>query len=294
MSYTRPDQKGESKAAKLIPENQQSIEAFLIQHAGGNDLATAMNATVNATASVSKDHTDKKIIYLTDIKTRSARSIPDTSSTLPTEFEIFIYDYFVEQLVRGNLPLQAAAERYGLDVMATFSDAFIAEVGSLNEGYQDALSSQTSPGGRQDADDILLSQDSIDMLTSHSCLASLWELMLSYYQQVFVVSWPNLSESPELRLSPILTATYLSSDTSDLIGHKTFNFDQDILDAYLKSGMQWWRGERPAKGVDLTEVNRKCRWCDFRDECEWLQEHDLANLRRVREKWRARDPVSVV
>ena len=167
----------------------------------------------------------------------------------------------------------------------------------LNEQYQDALSSQEPSSGRRGPDEFLASQDSIDLLTSHNSLSSLWELMQSYYRQLLLLPQSQASppsQGPKSRLSPILTATYLSNSTSELIGHKTFQFDREMLDTYLKNGMQWWRGERPPKGVDLTEINRKCRWCDFREECEWLQEHDLANLRRVREKWRERDAASVV
>lgn len=296
LSYTMPDPKGEKTAAKVLPENQQSIEAFLTQHAGGNDIATAMNSA-GKLQSASTSTFESKTLYLTDIKTRSSKSIPDTSSTLPTQFQLFLYHHFIEQLALGRLPLQAIAQRYGLDVDATFSDQFIAEVGGLNEQYQDALSSQESSSGRREPDEFLASQDSIDLLTSHNSLSSLWELMQSYYRQLFLLrpsqAAPS-SQEPKSRLSPVLTATYLSNSTSELIGHKTFQFDQEMLDTYLKSGMQWWRGERPPKGVDLTEVNRKCRWCDFREECEWLQEHDLANLRKVREKWRERDAASVV
>ena len=296
LSYAMPDPSGEKTAAKVLPENQQDIKAFLTQHAGGNDLATAMNSAGKPESSSTRDF-KPKTIYLTDIKTRSSKSIPDTSSTLPTQFQLFLYHNFIEQLALGHLPLQAIAQRYGLDVDATFSDQFIAEVGGLNEQYQEAMSSQESSSGRREPDEFLASQDSIDLLTSHNSLSSLWELMRSYYRQLFLLpssQTSSPSQALKSRLSSILTATYLSSSTSELIGHKTFQFDQEMLDAYLKNGMQWWRGERSPKGVDLTEVNRKCRWCDFREECAWLQEHDLANLRRVREKWRERDPASVV
>lgn len=299
LSYDMPDPKGETNATKILPKDQASIADYLMQHAGGNDMATALNRESASTAGLSptKAGSPRKMIYLTDIKTRSAKSVPDTSSTLPTQFQLFLYHHFLEQVARGNLPLQAIAERYGLDVEATFSDEFIVQVGGLNHIYDDVQSTQGS-----NAIPVPGSQSSMDMLLGHNNLRSLWELMLTHFQEIFITKpserapTSSTSENPsqQVRLSPILTATYLASDTSNLIGHKTFQFDQGILDTYLENGMLWWKGKRPAKGVELSEVNRKCRRCDFRDDCEWLQARDLANLRKVREKWRERGDASMV
>ena len=50
--------------------------------------------------------------------------------------------------------------------------------------------------------------------------------------------------------------------------------------------MQWWRGDRPAQGVEIEEAF-KCRSCDFADDCEWrLKKVDEAKekLRLSRKK----------
>lgn len=294
LGYQNPDPKGENAAAKLLPEDQKTITEYLTKHAGGHDITTAMNQDIadpkkSPIAAHSSAISCEKVIYLTDIKTRASRSIPDTASTLPTQFQLFLYHHFIEQLALGRFPLQAVADRYELDVDATFSDEFIAQVGGLNDVYIDAMSTQNSGSSFLDA-----SQTSMDLLLNHNSLSSLWELLMSYVQHVFVQPSSENSSTQQLRLSPILTASYLSSETSDLIGHKFFQFDQELLDTYLREGMRWWRGERPAQGVALTEVARKCRWCDFRDDCEWLQERDLDNLRKARERWRERESPSVV
>jgi len=32
--------------------------------------------------------------------------------------------------------------------------------------------------------------------------------------------------------------------------------------------MNWWRGKREARGVDIQEAY-KCGYCEFADECTW-------------------------
>jgi exonuclease V len=42
-----------------------------------------------------------------------------------------------------------------------------------------------------------------------------------------------------------------------VIGRKSFAFDEAVLHAYVQDVLQWWRGERPPRGVDL-EHTRRC------------------------------------
>ena len=42
-----------------------------------------------------------------------------------------------------------------------------------------------------------------------------------------------------------------------VIGRKSFSFDEAILHAYVQDVLQWWRGERPPRGVDF-EHTRRC------------------------------------
>jgi exonuclease V len=42
-----------------------------------------------------------------------------------------------------------------------------------------------------------------------------------------------------------------------VIGRKIFDFDEAVLHAYVQDVLQWWRGERPPRGVDL-EHTRRC------------------------------------
>jgi exonuclease V len=46
-------------------------------------------------------------------------------------------------------------------------------------------------------------------------------------------------------------------ETPRVIGRKSFAFDEAVLHAYVQDVLQWWRGERPPRGVDL-EHTRRC------------------------------------
>jgi exonuclease V len=47
------------------------------------------------------------------------------------------------------------------------------------------------------------------------------------------------------------------SESSRVIGRKSFAFDEAAMQAHLQDVLQWWRGERPPRGVDL-EHSRRC------------------------------------
>lgn len=167
-------------------------------------------------------------------------------------------------------------------------------------------------------------QDTIDILLQHNNVASLWGFMLDQFRETFLLSSshereaaaaaapppsnlpepqhpesstpPTLSQvlhplttstpSPPLptRLSPLLTAHYISSSRSTstsssslpkprLIGSKSIIFNPWFLRNYLYDTLAFWRGERPPKGVPLSDA-WKCRACEFRDGCEWIKEQD--------------------
>jgi exonuclease V len=46
-------------------------------------------------------------------------------------------------------------------------------------------------------------------------------------------------------------------ETPGVIGRKSFAFDEAVLHAYVQDVLQWWRGERPPRGVDF-EHTRRC------------------------------------
>jgi len=45
-------------------------------------------------------------------------------------------------------------------------------------------------------------------------------------------------------------------ETPRVIGRKSFAFDEKVLHAHVQDVLQWWRGERPPRGVDLKHTRR--------------------------------------
>lgn len=323
LSYTCPDAKLEAKVNKterkkqevILPEYQSSIMEYLLapaQEEDGKSISDSLTGPRSPVPSPRQRRSEKRI-YITDVKTRGVSTLPTGSSLLPTILQLHLYHHMLENFAQGNFPLDRLTDRYDLDPKETFSDSFIAQVGGLNQDLFDTFSS--SPEASMQ---VLSSQDSMDILLRHSNLSALWDFMLSEFRQTFFFSpfasgdnstpsptpqsisdLPNSASQPT-RLSPVLTAQYLSPSYKHnpkpgqslpkpaVIGHKSFLFDPDFLKSYLTNSLAWWRGERPPRGVELAEA-WKCRTCDFRYDCYWIFERDEAAVREALERRRMRE-----
>jgi exonuclease V len=327
VSYECPDPKLEEETSNtgrkeahvednMLPEYQTSIKDYLLaaggRKNGGQSIASAMMRDETPTP---RKTPKEKRIYITDVKTRAHPTLPAGASIRPTVLQLHLYHHMLENLAQGNFALIQLTERYGLDANETFSDSFIAQIGGLNQEISEIASSQE--GGPLDqitASQIASSQDSMDVLLRHNNLGSLWDFMISQFRQTFLLPI-NTDEPPTptpqstsdldpplalpTRLSPLLTAEYLAPTYKHVagtakksIGSKSFNFNAAFLRSYLEDNLAWWRGERPAKGVELQEA-WKCRSCDFRDDCEWIHERDAAALAEAQERKKMREIAGV-
>lgn len=73
--------------------------------------------------------------------------------------------------------------------------------------------------------------------------------------QSAVVQGPRLTTA-ELRPSGFQDALS-QQEAPKVIGTKRFTFDEAAMHAYLRDVLQWWRGERPPRGVEV-EQTRRC------------------------------------
>ncbi|RMZ47296.1 hypothetical protein CA14_001946 [Aspergillus flavus] len=338
LSYECPDSELEATAASyyadveasraVLPEYQMSLSDYLLSPSQGGKRLTDLSWNGEQEDSLddtgigsqsSSEAFSLPRIYMTDVKTRASASVPTvkSSSFRPTLLQLQMYYHMLNRLATSeDVSIELLASRYGLDPTRTFTDAFIAEVGGLNDQFFDTLSSQEfdrdftpeDAAGRRTsygADSAPPgSQDSTSILLAHNNLTSLWKLMKDQLRLTFLppahstpVSvapsipsefQPGLLEPYPTVLSPLLTARYLSSapttDTeSRLLGSRSFLFDPTTLTAYLSDQMEWWRGERNPRGVEVMDA-WKCRICEFRDECSWRQERELAFAKRRRRR----------
>ncbi|EAS32366.3 uncharacterized protein CIMG_03390 [Coccidioides immitis RS] len=322
LSYECPDPELEAasdpgsievrSATSLTPEGK-SLSNYLLSAAGGGKTLSEFASTKTSWTGgvVPAPSTTGKKIYITDIKTRRSSAKPPTVSSIafrPTLIQLHLYYHMLTRLITSDdITIDAIASRHRLKTDQPFSDVFIAQVGSLNDGFLDINS---SPQSNPDSDQTAPSsneQDSVSILLKHNSLSSLWSLMKEHFHLTFLPK-PQIPEipnvpgednandnkiSPPTLLSPLLTAEYISS-TSDpskpmeYIGSRSFFFDANDLYPYLADGMRFWRGGRSAKGVGMVEA-WKCRICEFRDECEWREAKEKEIIGKGKGKKQAKE-----
>ncbi|KAI9784666.1 MAG: hypothetical protein M1816_000782 [Peltula sp. TS41687] len=245
-----------------LPGVQRTLDSYLMSSARGVGVDGG-----DETEGEEKDEEEKKDlrpppissssssrkIYITDVKTRTNQKIPGPIAFRPTYLQLMIYHRLLSDLASNRVDPDTLFARFRLDPSARFTDAFIAEVGSLNDSHShetDVPLPSSSSGGH----------DSLDMLTQHNTLRSLWELMMSSFHETFPLGRSSIGD--------VLQAEYRSQRDGGILGSKTFLMDEGSLQAYLDEGMSWWKGRREAMGVPIEEAY-KCRMCEFADGCEW-------------------------
>ncbi|OQV05742.1 hypothetical protein CLAIMM_10421 [Cladophialophora immunda] len=345
LSYECPDPKLEDMSRSLLekedvepppPEYQASIRDYLVtnetRHQGqslsealrdGNDVGRETGSRSTARRTRESEQDDERRIYIIDVKTRGTPTLPTGSAIRPTLVQLHLYHHMLENMAQGQFPLSQLAERYKFDIHETFSDAFIAQIGGLNQEVFEL--SQQSDDVRQELPPS--TQDSMDILLQHNTLASLWDFMMEQYRMTFIIPSSSTSApappitnsfdrnqdasvpppsslsalatppSQPTRLSPILTARYISTNykhhgsaeaQSHILGSKSILFNPAFLTSSLYSSLAFWKGEREPRGVGVMDA-WKCRICEFRDECAWIKERDENMVKEARERRRLKE-----
>ncbi|OGE54902.1 hypothetical protein PENARI_c005G08229 [Penicillium arizonense] len=310
LSYECPDPGLEGTAAgyyadlaasrAALPEYQMSLSDFLLSSAqggrslpewgqgGGEEVAVPEELELKLPAEVY----GLPRVYMTDVKTKASRSIPTVKSTgfRPTLLQLQLYYHMLNRLITSDdVTIDVLAARYNFNPESSFTNAFVSEVGGLNDEFFDALSSEEceaspTPDAKNPASSPPASQDSTSILMTHNTLSRLWAFMKDQLRLTFLpeatstsiapsipsTSQPEILEEYQTLLSPVLTARYLSSAAEDEsqsrhLGSRSFLYDPTTMTSYLSDQMTWWRGERDPRGVEVMDA-WKCRICEFRDE----------------------------
>lgn len=188
----------------------------------------------------------KKATYIVDIKTRKSKTLPSGSQVRPTRMQLMMYRRLLIDLATNKVDSQVIFDRYGVDSSKTFSDTFIAAM-SVVDGKIEDYDGRLEP-----------SLDLLDEATTYNNLNSLWAFMIVEFEKSIIPS----------AVSPLLTVEYRDSSTGHLLGNRYFTFEQEEIEKWSDSEMQWWRGKRDARGVDIEEAY-KCGICDFAETCHW-------------------------
>ena len=251
LSFACPDQDLEeaitesrlSSSAPPVPENQITITDFYASH----------NAHANPWVGNPHALEPARKVFITDIKTRTAKSLPSKASMRPTLMQLMLYRRLLTALATGLVPRDTVLARYKLSPDAAFSDTFISGIAALD--YNFGASASTS-------DDRALfsgTAASVSELRQHNSLARLWDLMLAQ----FAITIPT----PDA-VGSVLTVEFRSQADGAVLGTRTFANDDEELARYVQDEMRWWKGQRLPRGVDVEEAF-KCRICEFAEGCEW-------------------------
>ena len=272
LSYICPEPELEEaeenrKIAKKMPAaDQKTITDFL----GPSTLESQGTDLFNKVRFPLPERPSK--IYITDVKTRGTKSIPQAPSFRPTLMQLMLYHRILSNLATNKVNAEVIFDRYELNADVSFSDGFVAQIGSLNE---DEFLPSDIPFTPQEDSEPPSSQDSMTVLLAHNSLRQLWILMIQEFTHTFSAGVKSIGN--------VLKAEYRTPTDGAILGSKTFLYDDKVMQEYLDSEMRWWRGERAAEGVCIEEAY-KCRTCDFFDDCSWRRNKIEEATLKMRER----------
>ncbi|PIA95817.1 putative exonuclease V, mitochondrial [Cercospora beticola] len=283
VSYACPDEKFEAdmlamqEAAKnggskikkeTLPADQRTMTDYL---RGSQEQDTILNSQA-AWSGTPARRRSARTIYLSDVKTRGSRTVPSGKMLKSTQMQLMLYRRFLNDLAANEVEASRIFDLYKLDANANFSDDFLASMAKLQPSSPTPSQSAFAGFEVDDANDEMMPSadhdvsgyDPLDEILSHNTLSSLWSHMIAEFRLTIPIS------SSSSCISPLLTAEFRDASSGSLIGRRSFAYDADVLEEYVKSEMSWWRGEREAQGVqDIEEAGYKCRSCKFADICTW-------------------------
>jgi exonuclease V len=261
LSYTSPDlgfeqelsQSQSSQSGKSKPtENQSSITDYL------DPL--------------------RRRVYLTDVKTRGSARLPSGAALRPSRMQLFMYHRLLGDMAAGRLDFPKIVSRYGLQLEARFSDAFMAQIGSLHDEVFDEMEEDgmlpVAPVQMTDASSSTGRESPPPPNPiKYRSIAQILPLVQAELSQTF----PQGADT----LGDLVAIVYRHRDGGRIIGNHIFPTDHEALSRYLNLNFAWWLGRRSPEGVPIEEAY-KCRMCEFAESCEWRKEREDEIVRRSR------------
>ena len=220
-----------------------------------------------ASVSLGTGENEQKV-YVCDVKTRGQRSLPSKAASRQTRMQLMLYRKLLESLSLNTVNAESVFERYGLAPLTSFSESFLS-------GFDDKSDEDVQFDSKKAHSVIPMNE-----LRSYPNLISLWSLMISDVQQTITT------------ISDTLRAEYRYAKTGEVIGNELMVYSARDIDAYIEQEMEWWKGAREAKGVEIEEAF-KCQKCDFADTCTWRKDKIEEATEKHRLRKRAREKSEV-
>lgn len=254
LTYTCPDSdleasltRKEIKAPGNTAQGSQKIMKQFLQR-------DATTETTDDWVGHVEDHDMQPKIYIGDTKTTGRNGVPPESYIKAARMQLMLYRQLLIAMASNEVPADAFFNKYGLDPQADFSGTFIGEIAALDAQF--APSSQASEYEAT----FNTPEASASELHAYHNLTLLWSAMI----QEFMITIPNAEEM----VGQVLNLEYRKSSDGSLIGNRAFPYDSQEIDKYISDVMNWWKGRRSVKGVEIEDAF-KCRSCEFAEGCEW-------------------------
>ncbi|KAH8204900.1 hypothetical protein TruAng_000939 [Truncatella angustata] len=225
----------------------------------------------------------RRRVYLSDVKTRGSTRLPTGAALRPSRVQLFMYHRLLSEMAAGQLDLLKIVDRYGLQPQVRFSDAFMAQIGSLHdevfdevEPGEDAISApskQTGSGYPEPSPKLDDGTSPPPDLIKYRSIQQIIPLVESELRETF----PQGADT----LGDVVAVVYRHRDDGRIIGNQTFPTDPEALSKYLKLDLAWWTGKRSPDGVPIEEAY-KCGICEFAESCEWRTEKSNEIMRKSR------------
>ena len=188
-----------------------------------------------------KEERRGRTVYLSDIKTRGSKKPPSGAASLrPTKIQLFLYHRLLSEMIAGKFDFMGVLRRLDIAPDEPFSDAFLAQVGSLHDDvFYDA-----EPVSSESEDDA--ESDHPPGFVRYRTVRELLALLREELRLTFVEDGASLGQ--------LVSVDYRYRGDGSIIGTNTFPVDYEALGLQLESDLEWWKGEREPKGVDIEDA----------------------------------------
>ncbi|KAK0456175.1 exonuclease V [Armillaria borealis] len=234
-------------------------------------------------------------LRLIDTKTRRSEFLPSDEDTLSSRLQLMLYHRLLSSLISTETPFDFTRfwEQANVDPAWQFSERFLTQTGSLLGTFHPAFTCLN------DLTTLWRNTTSkLDIPGIDPCLQLIYrrqepkeDIMPGMLNKIFDLGTEEesaellwaLQESQLKHLNNISGKGGSNDAIPPVIGTKEFKLDDDFLDDYLTSVLDWWMGRRRPKGVSETQT-RRCNSCEYISGCEWREAKAKQRLQRSKSK----------
>lgn len=188
-------------------------------------------------------------LILTDNKTRKTKSMPGLEQRRGTGLQLMLYKYLLDYMCLGITKSSLLYEHLHLNQDTSLSRGpldYIRDCG-LGSMFCDASNGDSYP--------------------------ELTQLKFGTLAKCIMTHITGLS----LPLVGALLVQYEHQVTEEVLGVDNVEYDEQWMKAQVASSLEFWAGDRAARGADMEDASWKCGSCQFRDICVWQLKQELEN-----------------